>query len=137
MSVMTFGVGELANVAAAIISMRHPGGDIMRDVERVAVRLALVSQANVACFNDKYAQHNDPAEAVTAVEIVRELRKIQRYGQFPCDMGSAVSTAGLFHYNCDDDNGDFTLRIEGAASALASLLGDLLRVVAMKARVAA
>ena len=131
MSVCTFGTTELANVAAAICNGEPRQFKTTDTIHRICDQLALISQANVACFNDKY---RCTEIASTAKEIEKLMRPVERGGLFMvADLDQAISTAGLFHYNCDDEGGDFTLKIEGAAAALHSILGKLLYAVAAKA----
>ena len=136
MSVCTFGTTELANVAAAICNAEPRAFKTTDTIHRVCDQLALISQANHACYEAKYGkgEFTNFSPASTAQEIEKAMRTVERGGLFMvADLDQAISTAGLFHYNCDDDQGDFTLKIEGAAAALHSILGKLLYAVAAKA----
>jgi hypothetical protein len=126
MSVCTFGTEELANVAAVICNANpHRTSDA---IHRACEALALVSQANIACFNDKYRSDQTPS---TAKEIERAI--MMRGFALKEDLPAAYSVAMLMHYNCDDEGGDFTLKIEGAAAALAQVLKGMMIAMAKKA----
>lgn len=128
MSVMTFGAEELSNVAAAILSSMHRPSS--RDIHEVCANLALVSKANVACFNDKYGARHALAAPASLGDI--EVGIKARAGMFSCNLRDALSTANLLRYNCIDDGGDFTLKVEGAAAALVEVLEGLLHTVSAK-----
>lgn len=132
MSVCTFGVGELANVAAAVLNGLRPEMRQSDRVHAVCAQLALISVANTACFADKY-RVTDVAP-VTAREIEKALRPVSRMpgSNMVCDLRAAVSTASLLHYNCDDDGGDFTLKFDGAPAALAAILQGVMLTLADK-----
>lgn len=121
MSVCTFGAEELANVAALIVNGNRYADD--RYEGRIIEALAKVSEANVACFNDRYKQHAGENTPITAREIARALLRSRLTGNvYRCDFERAHVTASLLHYNCDDEGGDFTQKIEGASAALISIL---------------
>lgn len=125
MSVRTFGPEELANLAAFIANGAYSAKEAARDFSETCELLARVSEANAACFNDKYATHealmrDGKAEGYTAHEIAeREPKTI--------DVKTALATSTSLHYNCDDEGGDFTLQIDGAASALRRILEGTIR----------
>lgn len=128
MSVCTFGTSALANVAAVILNGAHR--PTSKEIHRVCEKLALISKANVACFVDKYAT-NHPDVADTQPSAAAEIEKAltSRYGRFDADVREALSTANLLHYNCDDDNGNFLHKVDGAADALVEVLEGLLCAV--------
>lgn len=130
MSVMTFGAAPLANVAAAVLNSKHRPSS--SDVHYVCGLLAKISEANVACFNDRYRLKGAEAEKPVLPSQIEHCLS-GRAGKFLCDLGDAVSVASLLHYNCDDEGGDFTLKVEGAAAALAEVLSGMMVLLAQKA----
>lgn len=128
MSVMTFSTNDLANVAAVICNAdTYKTSDT---IHRTCEALAKISTANVACFNDKYHASEEPS---TAKEIEKAIGFFNGY--LKADLSAAYSTAMLLHYNCDDEGGDFTLKIEGAAAGLARVLKGMMIAMARKAGV--
>jgi hypothetical protein len=130
-SVQTFGVDELANVAAAIINGKAPQFRASDAIHRVCKALAKVSEANVACFNDRYSHKGVDETPTTWEEIEKAISSDA--GIMRCDLTRAHSTVSLLHYNCDDSGGDFTLKIEGAHEALISVLEGMNEALARKA----
>lgn len=133
MSVCTFSTAELANVAAAICDARTFNQSDLAD--RVCENLALISQANVACFNDRYAHKIKDQVKPSTAKAIRAAMAPGQAGSYKADLRHAFTTASLFHYNCDDEGGDFTLKIEGAHVALIVVLERLMRTLAVKAGV--
>lgn len=132
MSVCIFGIEELANLGACILDAPGKPNDA-GTIKRVCEELALVSQANVACFNDRYANQGACATAHDFAEIGFAIAgHPYAPGNAPA-LTQALSTARLLHYNCVDDGGDFTLKIEGAHAALISILEGLAIALARKA----
>lgn len=125
MSVLTFGVSEYANVLTVIASSptnRH--GASMVDL---AETLALISGANVACFNDKYRAHSPRIEAREIISAVGEIRG-------KGNLADAVRTVQLFEYNCVDNLDGFSV-VEGSREALCSILKRMMLVCALQAKV--
>ncbi len=117
MSVIFFGAHELANVAA--ICARFEGGLTNSGTLKVyADQLALISQANAACF--RYRYHGEKRAPIEAAEIVRVASKTT----VP-NLADAVSTAALLHYNCQEDR-DFLEAVAGGMAALADILNTVL-----------
>lgn len=132
MSVCTFGAEELAVVARVILD-NAPLGDSFRSRHNTVVgALAKLSEANVACFNDRYRHLDAKSEPCTAGEITQELRGLMAQRVDLTMLKRAVSTTSLIHYNCDDQGGDFTLKIEGAHHALVLILEGMLGVIAAR-----
>jgi len=125
MSVCVFGAAELANVAGMICNAPQ---DFRPNnlVQLVCDNLALISQANVACFNDKYRLAGGEASMpATRAEIAKAMRPGSG-GRFHVSIREAISCVSLMHYNCDDEGGDFTLKIEGAHAALIYVLKTMM-----------
>lgn len=132
MSVQTFGEEELVNLGAVIIRAREVRWRTPDSIHRVAVALAKVSEANCACFNDRYAGKG-AGEKPVRWEVIEEGIS----GVLPvlsgADLQRAFTTASLLHYNCDDQGGDFTLKIEGAHAGLIYVLEGVLEALGRKA----
>ncbi len=134
MSVCPFGISELANIAAAILNDKT-GFQPSDRLQRVCDDLALISQANLACFNDKYsATHLYPDAHQIEKALVCVGRNFPDGGRFVCDLEGAISAVGMIHYNCDDEGGDFLLKVEGAHAALIRTVVAVMRAVALKTR---
>jgi hypothetical protein len=92
MSVISWGVGELANVVQFLAQRNR-----LYSVEAIAERLAVVSLANVAEFVDNYGTRQGTPQPLTAVEI--EAARPMR-----ANAESALGTLRLLDYNalCED-----------------------------------
>lgn len=133
MSVCTFSAEELANIAHVIITGAPEYQNWETRIATLCQSLALVSQANYACFNDRYAHHNASARPHSPNEIRAELIRIDSAPGNAKALARALNTATLLHYNCDDSGGDFTLKVEGAHAALIGVLEGLCAALARKA----
>lgn len=138
MSVCTFGPEELANVAAAIIANRptyFSPDSIGEDINAACAQLALVSEANVACFKDRYGTSAALSAPCTADEIKEAFIALE-VAPGACEaLRRAIGTVQLLHYNCADQGGDFTIKISGAHEALINILTGLMLALARKAGV--
>lgn len=113
MSVIHFSAEEYANIIKVL-------GDTYERRKRRAADLAIISKANAACYSYRYG---DGGTAATAEEI------FTLAGRGAGDLSRAVSTAGLLHYNCQEDK-DFLALEEGGLAALVDILTSLLWRVA-------
>jgi hypothetical protein len=116
MSCIHFGAVELGNVARVISEKSHDPGVKLFEV---CTRLALISKANTKAFKSRYPAEN-PAP-VTSDWIALEAKAPNRTG----NLMKAVQTAGLLHYNCDEEENYLALT-KGGMLALAEVLNDLL-----------
>lgn len=124
MSVCFFGAEELANVARVIASNAGHGPHDQLWCDRLTdacAKLARISGANARCYAYRYA-HTDDAkpEGVPAAEIEQVARAMT--GE---NFLTACSTAGLFHYNCQEDK-DFLAKTRGGLAALSDVLSGVL-----------
>ena len=125
MSVMTFGLKEYANLAKALTTMREGRAfNTDRETRETCEQLALISVANVTCFNDKYRAHDLPYSA--------EDIQIATRAVFKTDFAQAVMTARMLEYNCVD-NLDALSTVAGAKDALLHVMKTLMLVCASKA----
>lgn len=136
MSVATFSTEELANLAVVLVRDRPTyfhDRDYASDLREACKALAKISEANVACFNDRYRSKGAKAEACPAEEIEAEARA-HVGASAPGDtttLARALSTAKLLYYNCVEDI-DYTLKVEGAHAALIGVLECLCDALARK-----
>lgn len=125
MSVILFSADELANVLVCISS--NSTNRYGQSLQELAELLALISGANVACFNDKY-RASEPR--VEAREIVSAVGKITGKG----NLSQAVRTTQLLHYNCVD-NLDGIEAVEGSGPALMTILKKMMLSCAVAGKV--
>jgi hypothetical protein len=135
MSVRTFSAEELANLAHVMLDVSPlvEPDSYLRAVETACATLALVSDANVRCFNARYAHKGACAALVSADEIKAELMRIDRASGNADALARALNTACGLRYNTDDEGGDFLLTVAGAHNAMLDIFEVLARALARKA----
>lgn len=135
MSVLVFSCEELANLAHVMVRDRPTyfhDADHASDLRDACRSLARISEANVACFNYRYAGRGASQKPLTAEEIEREARALDSAPGEVHTLNRAISTARALHYNCIEDS-DFSLSVVGANEALIHVLQCMLDAVARKA----